>query len=427
MPDVDLATDWQRSNPDIVVYVPEGGDNNDTDNEHFLVYPAPHSDELIAIWTQSSCEGRGDNHLVIARSDDGDTWSAPTRIAGTSAGGSEKQASWGFLVVSDAGRIYCFFTRELDRFDNSRQGSGGMGCLISDDNGHTWQERADIPVARNQYDHPDPAVPRNWIVWQKPIRDSRGRWLAGWTQCTSNAVLPMPEGWWTQDSRSAFIRFENINEGPDPEDLVISWLPTDCEGLEVPHRFYRDLSMCQEPSVVLLPDGRLFVSMRTMEGHVWYSLTDDDGDTWRDPEVLRLRDDGAPLKHPLSCCPIYPVGDGLYMQLYHNNDGTVGQYSQFCRNWKTNHLNYIRNPMYVSIGAFKPEAHQPIWFALPEVLFDTDDVPVGPKATAEIATYTSVTEHRGRRVLWYPDRKFYLLGRVIRDDWVEGLAGKVVS
>ncbi|MFH1570754.1 MAG: sialidase family protein [Gemmatimonadota bacterium] len=427
MTPVDPATDWRRSSPDIVVYVPRAGALNDTDNEHFLVYPEPGGDGLVTLWTQSSCEGRGDNHLMLARSADGDTWSEPVRIAGTSPGGSEKQASWGFLLVADTGRVYCFYTREVDRFDNSRQGCGTMGCLTSDDCGHTWRERADIPMPRNRFDHPDPAVPRNWIVWQKPGRDSRGRWLAGWTQCTSKAVRPFPEGWWTIDSRCAFMRFENLDSGPEPEDLEISWLPRDCEGLEVPHRYYRDLSVAQEPSVVLLPDGRLFTTMRTMEGHVWYSVSEDDGDTWRAPEVLRLRDDGAPLRHPLSCCPIYPVGDGLYLLLYHDNDGTVGAHSQYCRHWKTNHLNYIRNPMSASIGTFRPRAHQPVWFSLPEVLLDTGGVPVGPKATAEIATYTSMTVHRGRRVLWYPDRKYYLLGKVIRDDWVQGLAAAVPS
>ena len=46
-------------------------------------------------------------------------------------------------------------------------------------------------------------------------------------------------------------------------------------------------------------------------------------------------------------------------------------------------------------------------------LNDTHDIPVGPKATAEIATYTSMTQWHGRRVLWYPDRTYTLLGKYI--------------
>jgi hypothetical protein len=424
-PAADPATDWGRSHPDIVVYIPRGKPCNDTDNEHFLVYKAPKSDELLALWTQSSCEGRGDNHLALASSADGNAWSAPMRVVGTSAGGSEKQASWGFLVIADCGRIYCFYTKEAERFDYSRQGCGVMGCMISDDNALTWQVADDIPMPRNRFDSPDLAVPKNWIVWQKPIRDAQGRWLAGYTQCSSKDVVPPPEGWWTIDSRSAFMRFENLDAGPDPRDLRISWMPVDREGLEVPHRFYPRLSVAQEPSLVLLPDGRLFTTMRTMEGHIWYSVSDNDGDTWRPPEVLRLRDDGAPLRHPLSCCPIYDVGPDRYLLLYHNNDGTKDEFSQYCRHWRLNHLDHIRNPMFASIGEFRPGAHQPIWFALPEVLLDTNDIPVGPKGTAEIATYSSMTVFHGQRVLWYPDRKFYLLGKFITDAWIDKQAAGV--
>jgi len=49
------ATEWRRSNPDIVVYLPKEGNFNDGDNEHFLVFESPGGD-LLAIWTQSSSE-----------------------------------------------------------------------------------------------------------------------------------------------------------------------------------------------------------------------------------------------------------------------------------------------------------------------------------------------------------------------------------
>ena len=418
---VDVMTDWQRSDPDVVVYVPKGGGLDDTDNEHFLVFEAPKSDELLAMWTQSSCEGRGDNHLVLARSCDGVSWSEPVRIAGASADGSERQASWGFPVVSAQGRVYAFYTKEIDRYDNSRQGSGTMGCLTSDDNGHTWTPGCDIPMPRNRFDHPDPAVPRNWIVWQKPVRDSMGRWLAGYTQCSSSTVVASPDGWWTQDSRCAFMRFENIDDGPPPDDVRVTWLPATSEGIEVPHRNYPELSTAQEPSIVLLPDGRLFTTMRTMEGHVWYSVSEDDGETWRAPDVLRFRDGGDGIRHPLSCCPIYPMSNGHFLLLFHNNDGILGGHNQYEKKWRTNHLNFIRNPMFVAVGSYRPEARQPIWFGEPYKLFDTDDLPIGPKGTAEIATYTSMTEWHGTRMLWYPDRKYYLLGKRITDEFVTGL------
>ena len=412
---VDPATDWKRSRPDIVVYLPRG--ERDTDNEHFLVFEAPKSDELLAMWTQSSCEGHGDNHLVLARSQDGQTWSAPRWIAGAHPEKGPLQASWGFPLVSKSGRIYAFYTKEAATVDNSRQGSGGMGCLVSDDNGETWVAGADIPMPRNRFDHPDPSVPRNWIVWQIPIRDARGRYLAGYTQCTSQAHFTPPHsGWVHADSRCAFMRFENIDEGPDPEAIRITWLPLDCEGLEVPNRMYPDMSVAQEPAMVLLPDGRLFTVMRTMTGHIWYSVSDDDGETWRPTAPLRYADDGDFVEHPMAPCPLYALGDGRFLLVFHNNPGTRGAYSQFAKVWTCNQADFIRNPAFLAVGRYEPAAAQPLVFGKPKQILDTDGLPVGPKGTAEIATYTSLTEHNGRRVLWYPDRKYYLLGKQIPDE-----------
>ena len=46
---------------------------------------------------------------------------------------------------------------------------------------------------------------------------------------------------------------------------------------------------------------------------------------------------------------------------------------------------------------------------------------VGPKKTNEIATYTSFTIYKGKQILWYPDRKYYLLGKYITDEMLADL------
>ena len=109
-----------------------------------------------------------------------------------------------------------------------------MGCLYSDDDGFTWTRGADIDVPRTKFDHPDPSYPPNWIVWQQPIRDRRGRWIVGCTRVSSEAAVPKPGPHWCDiDSRSAFLRFENLDDGPAPEQLRITWLPKKGTGLEV--------------------------------------------------------------------------------------------------------------------------------------------------------------------------------------------------
>ena len=409
----DSNDEWRRSKPDVVVYVPKGGELNDGDNEHFLVFNAPQSDELLAMWTQSTTEGFGDNHIVLARSKDGRKWSAPEWIVGTHKGTRGTQASWGFPVVTRQGRIYCFYTKSAAGVRGGA--SGTLGGLVSDDNGTTWTPGPDlsVPSCRESPRGPSSKEVGSFIVWQKPIRDRHDRQLVGFTRWSNI----------TETGSLFFMRFDNADEGPDIPGLEITWLPTSAEGVSLPR--YVTPQGCEEPSLVLLPDGRLFCTMRTKTGYIWYTVSDDDGEHWRDPEVLRYRDDGERVKQPLASCPIYPLRDGRYLLLFHNND-FVARHELFGEPLPARHPNIplspifcYRRPAFITVGAFQPEAHQPIWFGRSKQILDTDGIPIGPKRTDEIATYTSFTQYKGRQILWYPDRKYFLLGKYITDGLLE--------
>ena len=95
----------------------------------------------------------------------------------------------------------------------------------------------------------------------------------------------------------------------------------------------------------------------------------------------------------------HPHADGRFLLVYHNNDGTLGSHSQWTKVWKTNEANHIRRPTFIALGEFRPQARQPIWFSSPEQTLDTDGVIVGPKKTAEVGTYLSLTEWHGRRTV----------------------------
>lgn len=411
----DPATDWRRSNPDVVVYLPSG-ETNDGDNEHFLVFESPVSGDLLATWTQSTVEAHGDNHAVIARSSDGLTWSEPSWIAGTHKDTDEPQASWQFPVVTRSGRIYVFFTKAAQGVRGGL--SGIMGGVYSDDDGRTWTGAGEIRVPPAFADPTDLSSPEigGFIVWQIPIRDRLGRVVAGftlWNRETSVGCLH-------------FMRLDNIDEHPEIGDVRITWLPLDGRGVSLPR--YVTPQGCEEPSLALLPDGRLFVPMRNKTGYIWYTVSDDDGESWRDPEVLRYHDDGEPVKHPLAPCPIYRLDDGRYLLLFFNNDYFARNqlYGEECParhpDVKTGDVWSYRWPAFISVGEFRPGARQPIWFSKPNRILDTDGIPVGPKGTCEIATYTSLTRYRDRRILWYPDRKYYLLGKYITDDMLSDMA-----
>ncbi|MDB6025225.1 MAG: BNR/Asp-box repeat protein, partial [Verrucomicrobiales bacterium] len=59
-----------------------------------------------------------------------------------------------------------------------------------------------------------------------------------------------------------------------------------------------------------------------------------------------------------------------------------------------------------------------VWFEEPEFFFDHDSMLVGPPGKMgrfDVALYSSITVVNGKTVLWYPDRKFFLLGKIISD------------
>ncbi|MBI4578063.1 MAG: hypothetical protein HY718_00080 [Planctomycetes bacterium] len=52
---------------------------------------------------------------------------------------------------------------------------------------------------------------------------------------------------------------------------------------------------------------------------------------------------------------------------------------------------------------------------------DNDGVGIGPLNRVDIGGYTSLTARRGNVVLWHPERKFFLLGKRITPELLEGL------
>ena len=413
MPD-DTDRELARSEPDYVVYVPTG--DNDTGNEHFLVREAPDGN-LMAVWTQSSYEGAGDHRILLARSlDDGRTWTEPRRIAGpTGPDDDTLMASWGFPITSASGRIYAIWTQYQGIADAVAQHTGTMDCRYSDDLGETWSEQQTIPMPPSSWRNPDPSIPSDWIVWQLPIRDLQGRPFTGFTRWVSPAVRaePVNSSWTSLEAVVQFMRFMNVDDDPEPRDIEIEWSPDD-EALQVPHYDCPHLSIAQEPSLVRLPDDRLFCTMRTMSGCIWYSLSADDGRSWCSPRPLLRRDHGLPIEEPLCCCPIYRLADGRYVLLHHNNDGHFEGSAR-------EETGKNRRPAFIALGEFREGAEQPLWFSESRELMDNHGVGIGPLDRIDIGVYPSFTTHTGENVLWHPDRKFFLVGKRITDEFLEGL------
>ena len=413
------TNDWHRTEPDRVIYLPKLPLSPMGDNEHVIVNKMPKTGDLLATWTTGTYEASADSHTAYARSKDGgQTWTPPRMMPGTNEG-PYLCGRWAFHMASRAGRVYFLSNHCIGIWDNSFTTNGAMRCIYSDDDGHTWQPGGDLPFRKREaYDHDDSAVPPAWIVWQNPIRDGKGRWLVGFTRWSSLTKFPMPKTGYHSDSRTEFMRFDNLDDGPDPQDLKITFLP-EGDSVSVPCPIEpeksKGYSLAEEPGLVLLPDGRLFVVMRTRTGHIWYTVSEDDGASWRPTEILRHHDVGDPMLHPKSPCPLYRLDDGRFLLFFSNHDGTgYGADGPHDMN--------ARRPIFISVGEFRPNAHQPLWFSEPKLLFDTHRVQCGPgNGSPEggrfwLAMYSCLTELNGERIFWYPDRKHFLVGKIISDE-----------
>ncbi len=418
--------DWQRTEPDYVVYLPMTRLGTDGYADHFLVSSTPGGD-LLATWTMSGIEGSNDTRLVYTRSEDeGETWAPPKFLCGRE-GGEGIACMFAFPVMSKVGRIYLYYSKDKGIYDFGFRVTAVLGCHISDDDGRTWQDTGhEFDYARTKFDHPDPKVPCNCICWQKPVRDAKGRPMETFTRSSSKAVFPpsAPTSWGVSyfDNTGQIMRFDNIDEGPDPVDVKITWLPPEEGALRHPlprsvePEHSRGYCMFHEPSVALLPDGRIFSTASTVSGHLIYAVSEDpDGQRWSKPDVLRYMDDGTPLLHPVAPAPFYRLEDGRYLIFYHGHEGyRFGGLGP-------RETGPGRRPTCVSVGEYRPDAHQQIWFSKPKQLCDTDGVGAGPEELVWLAQYSSLTERNGRRVYWYPDRKHFLLGRNITDEWLSDM------
>ncbi len=403
----------RSTKPDYVIYVPKSNDGSthDTGNEHFLVFDGPDG-ALMAVWTQSTFEGKTDQRIVFAQSpDEGRTWTAPRTIAGPDEARRIGMASWGFPLVSKSGRIYVLYSRHLGKNDIFSHTTGLMAGIYSDDAGKTWSAEQTVPMPRSIWDNPDSTMPANWIVWQKPLRLSEGKYLSGftrWVSPKSPTGMRAPRDHWTnQPSVVEFMRFENVDENPAVGQLKIRYLMSDRQALQVGLPDHPEVSVVQEPAIVPLPDGRLFCSLRARTGHPYYTVSADAGLTWSSPEPIRFTDTGEKLSHPCSPCPIYEAAPGEYFLLFHNHDGHFMQ-------WGPDDTTWHRRPICLSRGQFRPGARQPLWFSKPDLLMDHDGVPLGAgHGRSDLAMYASVTRRAGQTTLWYPERKFFLLGKRI--------------
>ena len=80
---------------------------------------------------------------------------------------------------------------------------------------------------------------------------------------------------------------------------------------------------------------------------------------------------------------------------------------------------FNRYPVYITIGREIPdEKDHPIRFGPPKVFASSDGVLIPGTPGTQIATYSSFIDDGKERLLFYPDRKHFLLARRLTDEWL---------
>ena len=417
-----VRTSWSgpreilATHPDRVAFVPEQPQwhadrspkrRGDSYNDHFQVIDDPRRGFLYAFWTQATKEAAPDQHIAFSKSSDGGfTWTPPAILAG-----SETQtyprlvASWQQPMLARSGRLYCLWNQQVT---SRGPHVGVIFGSFSDDAGDTWSPPKLVKFPRrNELADPNPAVPPSWCNWQRPLRLGKGgRFLVG---CSYHGRLRGVPGTRT---RVEFWRYENIDDDPKVEDIRISCFPSgvamfdadqvDSGGarLYVPRPGSTPDVAVEEAAIVKLPDGRLFALCRSSVGYPVWSVSADGGETWSRLRILRDHDGGTPFLHPRSPCPIYDwkgpeAASGRYFALVHDAFDFHGERAY-----------QPRGTLYLISGRFDPKADQPIAFERRGIF--------SPRCAGN-SCYSSYVNVGGRGMLWYNDRKFFLLGREIAE------------
>lgn len=374
-------------------------------NDHFHVLWDEKRRLYYAFWTQASWEGASDMHVCFSKSSDkGVTWTKPTVISGSETRKRPRlKAYYQQPMISKSGRLYCLWMEQY-------VGWGYMGSY-SDDAGESWSPPQITAIRRMDQDPTDYRRAANWINWQRPLRLGRdGRFFVG---CSRHGKAPYDE---MECTKVEFWEFLNIDDDPEVAGIRMDYFAANRQALDVGKMATKDYfrptgkyasgspegPAIEEASVVKLPDGRLFALMRSSVGHPVWSVSKDDGRSWSALKPLLDHDGGKAFKHPRAPCPIYDR---------HGDDAASGDYFTFVQNefdfTADTAARQPRRQLYIVAGRFTPGAEQPISFSTPKLF--------SPRHYAN-SMYSSYTVADGQGVLWFPDMKYYLLGRRITDE-----------
>lgn len=355
-------------------------------------------------WIISVTSGvRGKARVYVRRSEDqGQTWSdriyAYDAAYEYDANTFDCEMGQLFAVPKPLGpdgtmRIYQF---HIVRNINQGVRFGKLIYTYSDDDGKTWL---------------GPNAPQSAFDLESPVYDLIGHnW--GWhlmapPRLMSNGMVYLPMNASTDPTLLDDIRCEvvfarsfNILTETDPAKISFDFKPSPPKGLFVPLDGKPGESSGMEAQIVELSNNRLFSTIRTGNGCIYFTTSDDFGETWNEAKPLRRDDDGDLLFNPHCPCPLTKLTDGKYAVLHCNNDGNFnGANSVFA-------CSQVRFPIYISVGVENdPGKEQPIKWSEPRLMTSLDGFPPSPDdSISNDLTYGLLHQENGNYYHFYNAR-----------------------
>ncbi len=408
----DKNREVMRTRPDYRIYVPAEESEGKLDGGHeCLSVVQTRAGELLAFWIQTSREGAPNGRYVMSRSGDGGrTWS-PVQVL---FGGDydpltgRNKIHYARTFQNANGKLYMILNKSLGVLDPLENGIWYMTC--SRDHGQTWTEPVMLPgnpPKFKDYDNDDPEIPPGWLTYDSPVRMSNGKYIGGITHWLSATKEKPYDNWCQKESVCEVYLIENLDDDPVPGEVKIRWTAVGEKAFRAPSRGKPENTVAQEPTFIELPDHRIVCIFRTNAGCPYYTISGDFGETWGEVAPLRYGDGLPPLMHPRSPCPCFSLENGEYVIFIHNHDGNFGP-------WNMGNTCEHRRPLYMCRAIFDSDSKQPLRFSVPMLVMDNDGIPAGHSSKlVDIALYGSLLKINGKWVLWYPDRKHFLLGKVL--------------
>jgi len=253
--------------------------------------------KVLAVFT--GIRGRGPHRGVGCYSrDGGKSWSAPAVLFGGEAPGSDAGESYAdpnIVIVSERRvMVFCVSLRHDEKvWDLSRT---RFWRRISEDGGESFGPVEELPRHKKYYvgtTHPGMRLQNGTLImgysWDQPAEAGHPADGEGTMDLVAGVLISRDEGMTWQPGGDCYAdtsRAENA-------------LPHATNGLD-------------EPAVVELPDGDLFMLARTGTNRLWQSFSRDGGLTWEEPTPSPL------TSHNCPAALLRPAG-GAVLAVYNNH------------------------------------------------------------------------------------------------------------